>query len=118
MSLLDPDRVPTTLDEALKMLDEWMPQQDREFITKLEDTPVDLMHFGLGMSLRNNWSLWEKDMPLVRWFNERGITQPDDMSGIILTSLWRRFLGEEIDLEGQIKSYQDFWTKSIGRPIP
>jgi hypothetical protein len=51
------------------------------------------------------WSLWEKDMPLVKWFNERGITHADDMSAIILTSIWRRVHGMDLDIEGQIKSY-------------
>ena len=52
-------------------------------------------------------------MPLVRWFNERGITHADDMSAIILTSIWRRVRGVDLDLEGQIKSYQDYWIRNI-----
>lgn len=33
------------------------------------------------------------------------------MSGIILESLKRKFCGEDIDLDGQIKFYQDYWDK-------
>ncbi len=81
-------------------------------------TPSPRFHFQLGMSLRNDWSLWEKDMPLVKWFNERGITHADDMSAIILTSIWRRVRGVDLDLEGQIKSYQDYWIRNLDKPAP
>jgi hypothetical protein len=40
-----------------------------------------------------------------------GIYHPDDMSGIILTSYHRYLNGQDIALEAQIKSYQDYWKK-------
>jgi hypothetical protein len=40
------------------------------------------------------------------------ITHADDMSAIILTSIWRRVCGVDLDLEGQIKSYQDYWIRN------
>jgi hypothetical protein len=98
MSAIDPDRVPTTLDEALEMLERRMSNEDREFLENSDENPTAQMHHKFGMSLRNDWSLWEKDMPLVRWFNERGITHADDMSAIILTSIWRRVRGVDLDL--------------------
>jgi hypothetical protein len=112
MSIIDPDRVPATLDEALEIILSRMPEQDRSPCEK------DSSPRFLGMLLRNDWSLWEKDMPLVKWFNERGITHADDMSAIILTSIWRRVRGVDLDLEGQIKSYQDYWIRNIGKPAP
>lgn len=72
-------------------------------------------HLGLGMSIRNEWGLWS-DSTLSKWFNERGIFHPDDMSGIILDSLVATLKGEPINLEEQIKEYQDYWAKMKNNP--
>ena len=111
MSAIDPDRVPTTLDEALEMLERRMSNEDREFLENSDKKPTAQMHHKFGMSLRNDWSLWEKDMPLVKWFNERGISHADDMSAIILTSIWRlrarcgsRLRGTNQELPGLLDS--------------
>jgi hypothetical protein len=60
------------------------------------------------MWLRNNWGLW-KGSRLSKWFNEKGIQAPDDMSGIILDSFWRHLNGKPLKLDEQIKYYQDYW---------
>jgi hypothetical protein len=114
MSIIDPDRVPATLDEALEIILSRMPEQDRLYLEACEKDPSPRFHFQLGMSLRNGWSLWEKDMPLVKWFNDRGIAHADDMSAIILTSIWRRIRSVDLDLEGQIKSCQDYRIRNLG----
>lgn len=43
------------------------------------------------------------------WFNQVGIYHPDDMSGIILDSFWRKLNNKPIGLDEQIKYYQDYW---------
>jgi hypothetical protein len=92
-----------------------VPEQERLYLEACEKDPSPRF---LGMLLRNDWSLWEKDtMPLVKWFNERGITHADDISAIILRSIWRA-RGVDLDLEGQIKSHQDYWIGNIGKPAP
>ena len=67
-------------------------------------------HFGLGLWIRNNWGLW-KGSRLSNFFIANGIFHPDDMSGIILTSYHRKLNGIEIQLEKQIKYYQEYWDK-------
>ena len=42
---------------------------------------------------------------------QRGITHTDDMSA---RSIW----GADLDLEGQIKSCQDYWIRNLGKPAP
>jgi hypothetical protein len=66
---------------------------------------------GLGTWLRNNWGLWGGSR-LAKWFNNRGIQHPEDMSGILLTSLWRSLSGKPLLLDAQIKEYQKFWKQS------
>jgi hypothetical protein len=67
-------------------------------------------HFGLGLFIRNNWALW-KGSRLYIFFKEKGITHPDDISGIILKSYYRNLNGIDINLDEQIKYYQEYWTK-------
>jgi len=67
-------------------------------------------HLGLGMWVRNNWGLW-KGSRLKDYFNGLGIFHPDDMSGIILDSFWRHLNNSPINLQEQIKYYQEYWKK-------
>lgn len=65
--------------------------------------------------MRNNWSLWG-DSGLSKWFKSIGIFHADDMSSIILDSLVRSLKDEPIDLDGQVKFYQDYWKKMKSNP--
>jgi hypothetical protein len=69
------------------------------------------LHHGFGMWMRNNWQLWGGSR-LSKYFNDKGIFHPDDMSGIILDSYHRTLNRKEIKLEDQVKYYQDYWEKS------
>ncbi len=100
---------------------------DPEMIQKMKvGTEKDMgrYHHGLGMYIRNRWGLWTGSR-LSRWFNKRGIDNPDDMSGIILRSFWRHLNSQPIRLNEQVKFYRDYWreffavqerAKAKGRP--
>jgi hypothetical protein len=110
------DIVPSDLDQALDVLDKSLDDNDIEYI--MEHAEPDGMHFGIGMWLRNNWSLWQPETNLAQWFRQNlGLGHADDMSGIILDSLWRRVRGEPIDLDGQVKFYKDYWKKQKIDPL-
>lgn len=88
---LNMDRVPMTLDEAVDFIKSKMPSDFVEFVKK--STPSGV-HFGLGMQIRNDWSLWDIENPLVKWFDkEYGITHADDISGLILDCVWQDIKG-------------------------
>jgi hypothetical protein len=89
----------------MKNLDDVLAMLEKENADELGE-----IHFGHGMRLRNELGLWGKN-ELTEWFNSIGITHADDMSGIIYTSLHRKLNGKPIDLEGQVKFYQDYWKK-------
>jgi hypothetical protein len=100
--------VPQTLDEALDELQRILdPAHTEDFKTR---KPIEY-HHGLGTSLRNCWGLWSGGSGLASWFAEQGITHPDDMSSIVLTSFHRRLNGKEIDLPGQIAGHKAYWEK-------
>jgi hypothetical protein len=103
--------IPKDLDDCFVQLKKTLSKEQVEEMKEgLEDDMINY-HFGLGMSLRNTWGLWGGSR-LARWFNEKGIHHPDDMSGVILDSFWRQLNGKPIDLDKQIKHYRDFWKTS------
>jgi hypothetical protein len=65
---------------------------------------------GWGQTLRNEWKLWDNG-PLKDYFNKLGIHHPDDMSGIVLTSFYRKLVGKGIDFDTQIEHYKKYWAK-------
>ncbi len=76
-----------------------------------EEEAMSYVHFAGGVNLRNNLNLWHEN-DLTKWFNSVGITHADDMSGIIFTSTHRKLNNKKIDLEEQIKRYQNHWKKN------
>ena len=59
--------------------------------------------------MRNYWL--RHHSRLGQYFRQLGIDEYDDMSGIILDSYWRQLHGKPIDLNGQVRYYQDYWKK-------
>jgi len=104
--------IPTNLEECIILLQTTaLCDEDREAIRTGSEINLCMWHDNLGRWIRNNWGLWSADSDLYNWFKERGITHPDDISGIILTSFWRRLNDKPLELEEQIKYYQDYWKK-------
>jgi hypothetical protein len=50
--------------------------------------------------------------PIVAYFRSIGIAHADDMSSIILKSAYRKHNNLPLDLDGQVKHYQDFWKEN------
>lgn len=100
---------PKTLDEAVDVLLPKFKISDLKDMS--ENSFVGRCHHGLGAEIRNNWGLWGSSA-LAKHFNKMGIHHADDMSGIILVSVYRKMTGKERKLEEQIKHYQDYWKKN------
>lgn len=105
--------IPIDLDDCIKQLDIIFDDSNKktEIMTLTEDEFSGSYHHGLGMWMRNNWSLW-KDSKLSKYFNALGVNHPDDMTGIIFDSYHRHLMGKEIKLDEQVKHYQDYWKKA------
>ncbi len=67
-----------------------------------------IYHHGLGTWIRNEWGLWGGSR-LRRYFREKGLFHPDDMSGIILESFWYKLHGQPYDLGAAILTAQAYW---------
>lgn len=110
-AIADIDR-PKDLNEAIARLIDAMDDADKIKILSMKEEEMCNFHFGLGMDLRNMWGLWGGESTLKQWLKENlGVWHPDDMSGILLDSLWRTLHGFPLDLEGQAKHYSDYWDK-------
>jgi len=100
--------IPSTLDEAIIQLKTTLSENDLNHIKNGSEDNLALLHHGFGTGLRNSWGLWSGSS-LSRWFNQKGIDHPDDMSGIIILSLYRDLRGVPRKLDDQFEYYQAYW---------
>src|SRR5262245_11148723 len=100
--------IPHDLADALIELDRIMGTKGRDDVIRATEDGMIEYHHGLGTWLRNNWGLWGGSR-LSEYFHQLGIRHPDDMSAIIFDSYWRKVHDKPIDLEGQVRHYQNYW---------
>jgi len=105
---------PSNLEEAFLVLKKELDPADQIEIMNMPKEKLCRFHHGLGRWIRNNWELW-KGGPMTKYFNELGIHHADDMSGIIIESFWHHLKNEPLDLDNQIKYYQEFWASQGGK---
>ena len=102
--------IPKNLKDAIEYLScEWSESDKTEFKNKEESDAVTELHFGTAMGIRNGWELWKGKNRISRFFKSKGISHPDDISSIILTSFHRRLNNKPIDLNSQIEYYKSYW---------
>lgn len=101
--------IPKDIDEAIDTLDTILSAEDKQFATdslSLEAFRVGT-HLGLGMWIRNNWGLWGGSR-LQRYFRDRRVFHPDDMSGVILKAYYKKKIqGLEYSAEEDIEPDND-----------
>lgn len=102
--------LPKNLDEAVSYFENtWSESQKEDFRKLPEDSAVAQLHFSVGLWIRNNWIRNDGDPGLKNYFNSIGVSNPDDISSIILTSLHRKLNNRQVDLNGQVESYKAYW---------
>jgi hypothetical protein len=76
--------IPKDLGDCFIELDKILSQIDKQEMMALP-AKRDMVqyHMGLGMWMRNTWGLWAGSR-LQKYFLDRGIRHPDDMSGVIM----------------------------------
>lgn len=102
--------IPKNLEECFDILNKELKPDDLAFIKASDDNATKL-HHSLGRYLRNTWGLWGEDSTLKQYFWNLGINHPDDMSSIILHSFHRHLNNKPLDVDAQVKKYQDYWEK-------
>jgi hypothetical protein len=116
-------KYPKNLDDAITLIAATLPVTEVAKIANLSEREfMSMTHHGLGQHLRNSWLLWwypensilnwpQTCPDIVKFFNEKGIYHGDDISSIILTSFYRKFQNRDIDLDGQVRYFIDYWKK-------
>jgi hypothetical protein len=102
--------IPSTLSHAVSSLINTLSVDDLSKITNGSEDELAQLHHGFGTGLRNSWGLWSNSV-LAKWFNQKGIYHADDMSGIIITSLYRELNDLPWKLKEQIEYYQVYWEQ-------
>lgn len=77
--------IPKDLHDCFLQLDKDLPEVDKQEMKNLphRSDMIGQYHFGLGLWMRNNWGLWGGSR-LQKYFADKGIKHPDNMSSVIL----------------------------------
>lgn len=93
--------IPANLEECFVELERMLGKEGLESFKNTEEFLAPCLDF-LDVGIRNSWGLWSRSR-LAIYFESMGVTNPDDMSYIILRSFHRHLNGREIRLEEQIE---------------
>ena len=101
---------PCNIDEAVIAFDYVLKPEDKERTWEWNEEKFTAnLHHNIGRWIRNNWGLWDENSKLHKWFKSIGIWHADDMSGIILTTYFRKTHNLPIKFEEQIRWYIEYW---------
>lgn len=103
--------IPKDLDDCIGRIDAmWNDSTKQKVKGWTEEEFSGGAHLGFGTWMRNNWQLWAGSR-LSSFFNALGVHNPEDMTGIILTSYHRHLARMALDLPAQVHFYQAYWEK-------
>ncbi|MBA3009674.1 MAG: hypothetical protein KKF12_12520 [Proteobacteria bacterium] len=84
---------PTAIADAVNSLLSELPIETKHQIRNSSEDGLINFHFGLGMGIRNEFGLWEKESKLFENCKESSgdpNIDPDTASEIIIKALWER----------------------------
>ncbi len=98
--------IPKDLKDAIKELKNRIRPNDLPKVIEFSKSEFDVytQFFSRLGNIRNSWGLWGKSRLSV-FFENRGIVHPEDISGIVLTSLYRSLQNIPVGLEEQVQYY-------------
>ena len=105
MAIIDQDLeyIPKDIDDAMNLLDIYFNNDDRDLLLNEDPDSMQIMEIWLrGMFVRNAFGLWGNSR-LSQFFEKRGISHPDNMSGIIMDAYVYHLKGQPIDLDQMIR---------------
>jgi hypothetical protein len=94
--------IPSNLEECFTQLDKLLNDTIKQEIKGKNTEDLYEYHMGLGRWMRNNWGLWGGSR-LQKYFLDRNVNHPDNMSGIIIIAYHKYLNGLLIDADQIIK---------------
>jgi hypothetical protein len=89
------DEMPSTVDDAVSCLADTLPAESLDQLKALAEQDLINTHFGLGMHVRNHFSLWDRESRIMQDARQRfNISHEDDVSAEIIRLLWERLRAE------------------------
>jgi len=105
--------IPEDLEDCFVQLDKILDDSAKIRIRQRTDIEFcNEVNSDLGQWLRNSWGI-RKESRIARYFAEKGLNNPDDISSVILVSYHRHLTDNEIRLEEQINNIRD--TSSLAQ---
>jgi len=104
---LDQDRVPSSLEEALSLLDSALTKEEKEAWRSMTAARMFDLQARIARTLRSDWSLLESDTALRIYFRELGLDDAEEVSLLIIDAYWRRYNNEAIPVEELVREYLD-----------
>ncbi len=105
-------RMPADIDDAHVILEQGLAPETLAMIDAMEsEDDMIKFHFGLGTGIRNCWGLWSGS-EFQKYLVELGFRHPDDMSGTILDTFWRKRHGKTFDIQDYVAHYAAYWKEA------
>lgn len=85
--------IPATIEEAVNRLLSDLSIESKQQIKESNKDELINFHFGLGMTIRNQFKLWEENSDLLndcKKISGGQFVMVDDASEIIIKALWER----------------------------
>jgi hypothetical protein len=97
--------IPKDIDECMTELDRLIDEKWKYDFAKEEEQIAVATAYrpGPGIWMRNNWGLWGGSR-LQKYFSDKGVKDPEEISWIILTCYHRHVNGNPLDFEGLLKN--------------
>ena len=86
--LLDRTKWPTTVEDAVRDFVLYVPAEAKTRVRDLKKEDLILLHFGLGMRIRNRYGLWGGNDKLILSACGQPC-HPDDASMKIIEAIWQ-----------------------------
>ena len=102
---LDQDRVPTTLDEALRLLDAALNKTEKEAWNSMTAARMFELQAKIAQTLRHDWSLLDSNAPLRIYFRNLGLDDAEEVSLLLIDAYWRQYNKESISVEDLVREY-------------
>lgn len=104
---LNPDKVPSNLEEAVSLLKDALDEKEKSVIINLS---VAKLHMSVGQHIRNEWSLWNKENVITQWFKKKyGVDHADDVSAIIIECVIADLLGRPREDKKLAEEFIEHW---------
>lgn len=108
---------PKTIAAAIDRIVKGLTKDEIRFI---EENESSVIHFTMGMVIRNEWGMWRESSALKTDFKKRfGLWgMADDISGLILEGVWATVRGKDVEktLNDTAEEFRKHWKKSKINP--